>query len=79
MTKKMTVKIAPEALAQLEQSMTEDELQEFFTELQRLADSGELLDESTAVDMDELAETDPDLYQQIVDSMTYQNDTNYLN
>ena len=55
----MKIEIAPGAFDGLDQ----DEIDEIMAEIQALADSGDLLNESVPVDMDELAEEDPELYR----------------
>ena len=48
---------------------TQQELDELVTELHRMARSGELTNNSKAVDLDELLETDPDLAEKILRSL----------
>lgn len=40
---------------------TQEELDELMLEIQRMVESGELMDNSTVVDFDELMETDPEM------------------
>ena len=46
---------------------TQEELDEFVAEIQRMADSGELLANSEPVDLDELARDCPELAQQLAE------------
>lgn len=58
----MKIEIAPGAFDGLDQ----DEIDEIMAEIQALADSGELMESSSVVDMDELAEEEPELYRALV-------------
>lgn len=46
--------------------LDQDEIDDIMVEMQQMIDSGELLEQSTPVDMDELAEEDPELYALLV-------------
>ncbi len=48
---------------------TQEELDEFVAEIQRMAESGELFGASEAVDIDELAKQDPELADTLRESL----------
>lgn len=47
---------------------TQEELNELIAEIQRMAESGELFEQSTELDIDSLIEDDPELADKIFDS-----------
>ncbi len=55
---KIKIEFAPGAFDNFDG--TQEELDEMIAELQRLADSGELMEMSTAVDIEQLMEEDPE-------------------
>lgn len=66
---KLKVVIPPEVLEQLEQQTSPEELQEFISALQQMADSGELFEAAEPVDFSSLAEDDPELYAALTAQM----------
>lgn len=66
---KMKVIIPPETLAQMEADFDAEELQGVLNMIQQLAENGELIAQSQLVDMDELKESDPELYKQLTDRL----------
>lgn len=68
--KKLKVVVPPEVLAQMEEMMGPEELQEMLAELQRLVDSGQLFEQSTPIDLETLEQDDPEMYAQMVEQMT---------
>jgi hypothetical protein len=61
--KKMKLEFAPGAFDSFEG--TQEELNELVAEIQRMFDSGEMLEKSRRVDIDELIEGDPELAETI--------------
>lgn len=59
--KENEIRFAPGAFDEFEGS--QEELEEFVKEIQDLAASGELLENSYPVDMDQLEQEDPELYE----------------
>lgn len=66
------VVVPPEVLAQMEQTIPADELQTLLNEVQRLAESGELFEQSEPVDLDELQRTDPEEYAALMQALQQQ-------
>jgi len=64
MTKKLKIEFAPGAFDGFEG--TQEELDSIIAEITQLAESGELFDESTSVDIDELMEDDPEAAEAIL-------------
>jgi hypothetical protein len=64
---KMKIEFAPGAFDNFDG--TQEELDEMVAELQRLVDTGELLERSTAVDFDQLMEEDPEYAAQLMASL----------
>jgi predicted Zn-dependent peptidase len=64
---KMKIEFAPGAFDNFDG--TQEELNELLAEIQRLADSGELLERSTEVDIDQLLEDDPEYAAQVLASL----------
>ena len=62
--KKVTIEFAPGALDDFDG--TQEELDDFIREITDLALSGELLETSEPVDMEQLAEDDPSAYEYIM-------------
>lgn len=62
--KKITVEFAPGAFDAFEG--TQEELDEMIAEITRLVESGELLEQSQDIDIDELFDEDPELAAQIL-------------
>lgn len=48
---------------------TQEELNELIAEIQRMVDSGELFENSTALDLDELIKDDPELAEKLINSL----------
>jgi hypothetical protein len=69
--KEMRIEFAPGVLEQMEQDMTPAEMQEFMDMLKAKIEDGSLFEESTPVDMEELAEDDPEAYEQMVQAMEW--------
>jgi hypothetical protein len=67
MTKeKITVTFAPGSFDSFDG--TQEELDEMIAEITRMAESGELFDQSQAVDFDELMELDPEYAEKILNA-----------
>jgi hypothetical protein len=49
-----------------EQGANEEEIQELLTEIKKLFDSGALMEDAELIDMDELQENDPELYEKLM-------------
>jgi hypothetical protein len=64
---KMKIEFAPGAFDNFDG--TQEELDELLAEIQRLADSGELLEQSTEVDIEQLFEDDPEYAAQVLASL----------
>jgi predicted Zn-dependent peptidase len=64
---KMKIEFAPGAFDNFDG--TQEELDELLAEIQRLADSGELLEQSTEVDIKQLLEDDPEYAAQVLASL----------
>jgi hypothetical protein len=64
---KMKIEFAPGAFDNFDG--TQEELDELLAEIQRLADSGELLEQSTEVDIEQLLEDDPEYAAQVLASL----------
>lgn len=62
---KVTLEFAPGAFDNFEG--TQEELDEFVAEIQRLVDSGELMERAVPVDFDDLDEEDEEMIARIVD------------
>lgn len=62
--KKITVEFAPGAFDHFDG--TQEELDEMIAEIMRLAESGELIDLSDKIDIDELIDEDPEFAEQIL-------------
>ena len=60
------IEFAPGVLEQIEQEMSQEELQEFLNMLKTSFESGTIFDESEVVDLEELAISDPDVYNHII-------------
>jgi hypothetical protein len=67
---KIKVVIAPSALADLEETMSPEELQQFLAEFQALVESGDIFSQSEPINMDTLEQDDPELFAQMRDRMT---------
>lgn len=48
---------------------TQEELDEMIAEIKRMAESGELFEQATALDLDDLTEEDPEFAEQLVNSL----------
>jgi hypothetical protein len=66
---KLKMVFAPGVLEQLEAENTPEELQTLFDSLAESVDNGTLLNDSTPIDMNELFESDPDLYYILQDQL----------
>jgi hypothetical protein len=49
-----------------EHGANEEEIQELLTEIKKLFDSGALMEDAELIDMDELQENDPELYEKLM-------------
>lgn len=65
-TKIKRIEFAPGVLEELEQSMSAEELQAMMDEIKSKIQDGSFFNESTLVDMDTLAEEDPELYKALM-------------
>jgi hypothetical protein len=52
---------------------TQEELDEMIAEIQRMVDSGELFENSTELDLEELAEEDPEFANKLIESLSLDN------
>jgi hypothetical protein len=52
---------------------TQEELDEMIAEIQRMAESGELFENSTELDLEELAEEDPEFADKLIESLSFDN------
>jgi hypothetical protein len=52
---------------------TQEELDEMIAEIQRMAESGELFENSTELDLEELAEEDPEFADKLIESLSLDN------
>lgn len=52
---------------------TQEELDEMIAEIQRMVDSGELFENSTELDLEELAEEDPEFADKLIESLSLDN------
>jgi hypothetical protein len=52
---------------------TQEELDEMIAEIRRMAETGELFENSTALDLEELAEEDPEFADKLVESLSFDN------
>jgi hypothetical protein len=48
---------------------TQEELDEMIAEIKRMAESGELFEQATALDLDDLSEDDPEFAEQLINSL----------
>ena len=48
---------------------TQEELDEMIAEIKRMAESGELFEQATALDLDDLSEEDPEFAEQLINSL----------
>jgi len=48
---------------------TQEELDEMIAEIQRMVESGEIEENATAIDIDQLMEEDPEWAQQLIESL----------
>ena len=67
--KKMKVLFAPGALESLEDELSPEELQGLLDELKARIEDGTFLSESEPLDLDELRESDPDLYDLLMERL----------
>jgi hypothetical protein len=65
--KKIKVEFAPGAFDSFEG--TQEELDELIAEIQRMVESGELLEKGRAIDFDELMEEDPEYAEKILKNL----------
>jgi hypothetical protein len=52
---------------------TQEELDEMIAEIQRMAESGELFENSTELDIEDLAEEDPEFADKLIESLSLDN------
>ena len=74
--KKLKVVVPPEVLQELEQTMTAQEIQQLLDEFKKSVEDGSLFEKSQPVDLDKLAEEDPELYHIIVERLSKDPDDN---
>jgi hypothetical protein len=55
---------------------TQEELDEMIAEIQRMVDSGELFENSTELDLEELAEEDPEFADKLIESLSFDSKRN---
>jgi hypothetical protein len=48
---------------------TQEELDEMIAEIKRMAESGELFEQATALDLDDLSEEDPEFAEKLINSL----------
>ena len=68
MNKKPEIVFAPGCFDAFEG--TQEELDEMIAEIQRMAESGELFENSQPLDLDDLTEEDPEFAQKLADSLS---------
>lgn len=68
---KVIIRFAPGVLEQLEEEFSPEELQNFLDMLKTKAADGSLVDESQELDMEELEESNPDAFEQVVDAIDF--------
>lgn len=73
--KKLKLTFAPGVLEQLESEMGPEELQTFLNELKEMTESGDLVTQSSPVDMEQLRREDPQTYEQLVKQLDEAFDT----
>ena len=66
----MEIKFAPRVLEQLEQDMTNTELQDFINELQQSVSDGTMFEKAVPLDLAELSLTDPEQYEAIMQQLS---------
>ena len=66
---KLKVKFAPGVLDQLEQDLSTDQLQELFDAIAESIEDGSFLTDSEPVDLELLQTEDPELYEQLMDTL----------
>jgi DNA replication initiation complex subunit (GINS family) len=59
----MKIKFTEESLKDLEETVESEDMQEFIDELQKAVDDGSFFEDSEPVDMEQLKEEEPDLYE----------------
>jgi hypothetical protein len=64
MSKKIEIKFAPGCFDNF--SGSQDELDELMAEIQKMADTGELFEQSQPLDIDELIDEDPDFAEALL-------------
>ena len=52
---------------------TQEELDEMIAEIRRMAESGELFENSTELDLEDLAEEDPEFADKLIESLSLDN------
>ena len=52
---------------------TQEELDEMIAEIQRMAESGELFENSTELDLEDLAKEDPEFADKLIESLSLDN------
>ena len=65
----LRVEFAPGVLEMLEATMTPGELQEFMNGLKEAIDSGQIFEESTPVNFEELERDEPEVYEALIAAM----------
>lgn len=67
--KKMKILFAPGALEALEDELSPEELQQLMDEMKAKIEDGSFFDDSESIDLDELREQDPDLYDLLMERL----------
>jgi hypothetical protein len=67
MNKEMKIEFAPGCFDHFEG--TQEELDEFIAQIRKMAESGELFEQSKAVDLEELLDEDPEWAEKIINSL----------
>lgn len=71
---KMKIEFAPGVLEEMEAEMSTEELQDLLDHLKELVESGNLEENSSAVDMEDLAMEDPELFAILQERRTFMED-----
>jgi hypothetical protein len=74
--KELKIQFAPGCFDNFEG--TQEELDEFITEITKMISSGEILERSRKLDFDELMETDPEYAEQLMKQLSPQSDPRKL-
>jgi hypothetical protein len=64
--KDLKIEFAPGCLEQLEDEMSPEDLQEFMDKIKSAIEDGSFFADAVEINMDELEETDPELYETLM-------------